>query len=80
MRRARRCCWIPPSEGLAPRVCDVLLGGAPAEVIYVSCNPATLARDLAALAGGYELQGVTPLDMFPQTAEIEVIAHLTRRG
>ena len=66
----------PPSEGLAPRVCDLLLGGAPAEVIYVSCNPATLARDLAALGGGYELLAVIPLDMFPQTAEIEVVAHL----
>jgi 23S rRNA (uracil1939-C5)-methyltransferase len=70
----------PPSEGLASRVCDLLLGGAPAEVIYVSCNPGTLARDLAALAGGYELLGVTPVDMFPQTAEIEVVAHLMRRG
>jgi len=70
----------PPSEGLAARVCDLVLGGGPAEVIYVSCNPATLARDLAALGGGYELQSVTPLDMFPQTAEIEVIAHLVRRG
>jgi 23S rRNA (uracil1939-C5)-methyltransferase len=69
----------PPTEGLAPRVCDLLLGGAPAEVIYVSCNPGTLARDLAALGSSYELLGVTPLDMFPQTAEIEVVAHLVRR-
>jgi 23S rRNA (uracil1939-C5)-methyltransferase len=69
----------PPSEGLAPRVCDLVLAGAPAEVIYVSCNPATLARDLATLAGSYELLGVTPVDMFPQTAEIEVIGHLARR-
>ena len=69
----------PPSEGLAPRVCDLLLGGAPAEVIYVSCNPATLARDLAALRSSYELIAVTPLDMCPQTAEIEVVAHLVRR-
>jgi 23S rRNA (uracil1939-C5)-methyltransferase len=69
----------PPSEGLAARVCDLVLGGAPAEVIYVSCNPATLARDIAALGSSYELAGVTPLDMFPQTAEIEVVAHLVRR-
>jgi 23S rRNA (uracil1939-C5)-methyltransferase len=70
----------PPAEGLAPRVIDLLLGGAPAEMLYVSCNPATLARDLAALSGGYELGAVTPLDMFPQTAEIEVVAQLRRRS
>lgn len=69
----------PPSEGLAARVCDLVLGGAPAEVIYVSCNPATLARDLALLRSGYELLSVTPLDMFPQTAEIEVVVHLVRK-
>lgn len=69
----------PPSEGLSPRVCDVVLGGAPTEVIYVSCNPATLARDLGLLRSSYELISVTPLDMFPQTAEIEVVTHLVRR-
>ena len=69
----------PPTEGLAPRVCDLILGAAPVELLYVSCNPATLARDLAALSTGYELLGVTPLDMFPQTAEIEVVAYLRRR-
>ena len=69
----------PPSEGLAARVCDLVLGGEPAELIYVSCNPATLARDLASLGSGYELLSVTPLDMFPQTAEIEVVAHLVRK-
>jgi len=70
----------PPAEGLAARVCDLLLAAAPAELLYVSCNPATLARDLAALAGAYALQSVTPLDMFPQTAEIEVVAHLVLRS
>jgi 23S rRNA (uracil1939-C5)-methyltransferase len=69
----------PPSEGLAARVCDLVLSGAPAEVIYVSCNPATLARDLGLLRSSYELLSVTPLDMFPQTAEIEVVVHLVRK-
>ncbi len=68
----------PPAIGLAPRVVDLLLGGQPAEILYVSCNPATLARDLSLLRGGYKLSSVTPLDMFPQTAEIEVVAHLVR--
>ncbi len=70
----------PPTEGLAARVSDLLLAAAPAEILYVSCNPATLARDLTALRSAYELLAVTPLDMFPQTAEIEVVAHLRLRG
>jgi len=69
----------PPTEGLSPRVCDHIVAAAPAELVYVSCNPGTLARDLAALTRTYELLSVTPLDMFPQTAEIEVVAHLSHR-
>ncbi|MEA3188898.1 MAG: rRNA (uracil1939-C5)-methyltransferase [Chthoniobacter sp.] len=69
----------PPALGLEPRVLDFVLGSPPREIIYVSCNPATLARDLAGLSRDYALQSVTPLDMFPQTAEIEVVAHLLRR-
>jgi len=68
----------PPSAGVTPRVIDMILAHNPREVVYVSCNPATLARDLAALGGAYRLESVTPLDMFPQTAEIEVIAHLKK--
>jgi tRNA/tmRNA/rRNA uracil-C5-methylase (TrmA/RlmC/RlmD family) len=72
----------PPAIGVSPRVLDLLSGSPVAELIYVSCNPATLARDLAQLCRGpYELHSVTPLDMFPQTAEIEAVAHLrARRG
>jgi tRNA/tmRNA/rRNA uracil-C5-methylase (TrmA/RlmC/RlmD family) len=68
----------PPPDGLSPRIIDILLGSTPIEIAYVSCNPATLARDLALLTKTYTLQSVTPLDMFPQTAEIEVLAHLVR--
>lgn len=67
----------PPAEGISPRVADLLLGSRPAEIIYVSCDPATLARDLGVLSKSYSLQSVTPLDMFPQTAEIEAVAHLS---
>jgi 23S rRNA (uracil1939-C5)-methyltransferase len=70
----------PPTEGIVPRVSDLLLGAQPAEIIYVSCNPATLARDLAGFASAYTLTSVTPLDMFPQTAEVEVVAHLVRKA
>ena len=70
----------PPSEGLADAVRRAVLATPPAEVVYVSCNPATLARDLAELGAAYEIRSVTPLDMFPQTAEIEVVAHLACRA
>lgn len=68
----------PPAIGLAPRVVELLQGGAPAEILYVSCNPATLARDLGMLAKTHRLESVTPLDMFPQTAEIEALAVLRK--
>ncbi len=66
----------PPSEGTTAEVRRAIVSAPPAEIIYVSCNPATLARDLASLGSDYEILSVTPLDMFPQTAEIEAIAHL----
>jgi tRNA/tmRNA/rRNA uracil-C5-methylase (TrmA/RlmC/RlmD family) len=70
----------PPSEGLSEEVRRVLLRCPAGAIIYVSCNPTTLARDIAALAAVYELASVQPLDMFPQTAEIEVVAHLRAAG
>lgn len=66
----------PPAVGISPRVSDLLIAGRPAEIIYVSCDPATLARDLAILCRTYQLLAVTPVDMFPQTAEIEAVAQL----
>lgn len=69
----------PPAQGMSPRVTDIVLGVVPPVLVYVSCNPATLARDLQALKVAYKLMAVTPLDMFPQTAEIEVVAQLAHR-
>ncbi|MDB6154432.1 MAG: hypothetical protein JWL90_2885 [Chthoniobacteraceae bacterium] len=66
----------PPATGLEPRVVDLLVGSRPVEIIYVSCDPATMARDLGVLCRSYRLESVTPLDMFPQTSGIEAIAHL----
>jgi 23S rRNA (uracil1939-C5)-methyltransferase len=66
----------PPAAGLSANVCRSILDLAPATLIYVSCNPATLARDLKELHGKFIINSVTPLDMFPQTAEIEAVAHL----
>lgn len=68
----------PPSAGLSARVLDAVMARPPAQMIYVSCNPATLGRDLGELAKVARLESVTPVDMFPQTAEIEVVACLRR--
>lgn len=69
----------PPSTGLPPEVREVLRRHRPATLLYVSCNPPTLARDLAELSEVFEFRSVTPFDMFPQTAEIEALAHLVAR-
>ena len=69
----------PPAQGLAPSVIDTLLAARPLRIVYVSCDPATLARDLSRLAAGYELVRAVPVDMFPQTASIETACLLENR-
>ena len=66
----------PPATGLSEVVRTAIIDLAPQTLIYVSCNPPTLARDLKELQSQFAINSVTPLDMFPQTAEIEVLAHL----
>jgi 23S rRNA (uracil1939-C5)-methyltransferase len=66
----------PPATGLSAGVRKAIVDLCPATLIYVSCNPPTLARDLKELQERFSIKSVTPLDMFPQTAEIEVLAHL----
>ena len=66
----------PPATGLSADVRKAIVKLAPPTLIYVSCNPPTLARDLRDLQDKFIIDSVTPLDMFPQTAEIEVAAHL----
>ncbi|MEO8438989.1 MAG: RNA methyltransferase [Spartobacteria bacterium] len=67
----------PPATGLSAEVREILRQRPASTLLYVSCDPPTLARDLADLGAAYRLESVTPFDMFPQTAEIEVLAHLT---
>ncbi|MEO7166264.1 MAG: TRAM domain-containing protein [Chthoniobacterales bacterium] len=67
----------PPATGLGADVREILRRHPVATLLYVSCNPPTLARDLAELGPAYKIESVTPFDMFPLTAEIEAIAHLT---
>jgi tRNA/tmRNA/rRNA uracil-C5-methylase (TrmA/RlmC/RlmD family) len=68
----------PPRRGCMPGAIDMLREQRPAHVIYVSCHPATLARDLNLLCtdGVYALRQVTPVDMFPQTQHVECVADL----
>jgi len=70
----------PPREGCGEGVLDGVAALHPERIVYVSCNPPTLARDVLILAGlGYGIRRLQPLDMFPQTAHIEVVALLTRK-
>jgi 23S rRNA (uracil1939-C5)-methyltransferase len=72
----------PPRAGCRPPVLDALLNRRLPRVVYISCNPATLARDLAYVSlahSTYRVMSVQPLDMFPQTAHIESIALLEAR-
>jgi 23S rRNA (uracil1939-C5)-methyltransferase len=68
----------PPRKGCLPRTLEALRAARPAQVIYVSCHPATMARDLNILCaeGVFELARVQPLDMFPQTQHVECVADL----
>ena len=69
----------PPAVGLTDSIRHALRVHPPTQLIYISCNPGTLARDLAAMGRIFRCESITPLDMFPQTAEIEVIVELTPR-
>ena len=72
----------PPRKGCRPETLALLRAVRPAQVIYVSCHPATMARDLNVLCreGVFELVGLTPLDMFPQTQHVECVADLRARN
>lgn len=70
----------PPRKGLSKEFIQSVLKIMPERFVYVSCNPNTMARDIALLEeGGYELKKVQPVDMFPQTYHIENVALLTRK-
>jgi 23S rRNA (uracil1939-C5)-methyltransferase len=72
----------PPREGCEAGVLDEVFGNRrPAIAVYVSCNPDTLARDLARIAGhGYDVRSLQPVDMFPHTPHIETVVVVTRRS
>jgi 23S rRNA (uracil1939-C5)-methyltransferase len=69
----------PPRTGLGRGVAKRIAALGPSRIAMVSCDPATLARDLAALVScGYAIENVTPFDLFPQTAHVEAVAWLAR--
>ncbi|EJV01179.1 23S rRNA (uracil-5-)-methyltransferase RumA [Enterococcus faecalis ERV129] len=69
----------PPRKGLDGQLVNTLIETQPERIVYVSCNPATLARDIALLTeGGYEAKEIQPVDNFPQTTHIETVALLSK--
>jgi 23S rRNA (uracil1939-C5)-methyltransferase len=69
----------PPRAGLSQKIVRRVIEAAPKRIVYVSCNPTTLAPNAAQLVeAGWRLERVTPVDMFPQTPHIECVAVLTR--
>ena len=70
----------PPRAGCSPKFLRSLLTLAPGRIVYISCNPETLARDLATLVrGGYTVKRIQPFDMFPFTGHVECVVCLTKR-
>ncbi len=69
----------PPRAGIHPDVAKVILAAAPPRIVYVSCNPASQARDLALFAQDYRIDAVQPVDMFPHTLHVENVCQLSRK-
>ena len=71
----------PPRKGCDAVCLDTVVKAAPRRIVYVSCNPATLARDMKYLReiGGYEPKKIRPVDMFPGTGHVETVCLLGRR-
>jgi 23S rRNA (uracil1939-C5)-methyltransferase len=69
----------PPRAGMDPLVIHQLLTLLPEQIVYVSCNPATQARDLSLLAKHYRIVWLQPVDLFPQTLHVETVANLRRK-
>lgn len=68
----------PPRAGIHPAVAQVLMDCAPQRMVYVSCNPATQARDLSVFAPAYDIVHVQPVDMFPHTTHVENVVYLVK--
>ena len=69
----------PPRSGLDTKMINLILNVRPKALIYVSCNPSTLAKNLSKLRGQYKIDYIHPVDMFPQTSAIEAVVRLVRK-
>ena len=69
----------PPRAGMHEDVVAIILKAVPQKIIYVSCNPATQARDLEMMVGHYDIKNIQPVDMFPQTAHVENVVLLIKK-
>ena len=69
----------PPRKGVDRKAIAVIKKMLPKKIVYISCNPVTLARDLSYLTDLYNVNKVVPVDMFPNTSHVEVISLLERK-
>ena len=69
----------PPRAGIQPDVAKVILAASPEKIVYVSCNPASQARDLSVLSVDYAIKAVQPVDMFPHTIHVENVCLLSKK-
>ena len=70
----------PPRSGLDKKFVDTLLISKASRVVYVSCDPSSLARDLKMLKEGYEIESIQPVDMFPNTYHVETVVLLSHKS
>lgn len=69
----------PPRKGLGEKICNTILSADVDNIVYISCDSATLARDLAQLSARYDITYIEPYDLFPQTDQIETVVQLVRK-
>lgn len=70
----------PPRQGLTSSLCETIKASGTPFLLYISCNPATLARDIARLSPAYQLKTIQPIDMFPWTGHVECVVLMSRAG
>ena len=70
----------PPRKGSSEEFLSILIKTKPSRIVYVSCDPATLARDLKYLSSVYDIVSVNPVDMFPHTFHVENVVLLSKKN